>query len=301
MMQLPPYLSKGDRVGIVAPARWVDRQDAEPFTKALKDAGWKVETGSIDARHHQFAGPDQQRLGELQAMLDDPTLKAIFCARGGYGTARLLNRIDLNVFARHPKWIVGFSDITALHSCILMRMGTAVIHGPMSYTLRNGKDKAGLASLLSILQGDLPQYEVPPEKLNRKGKGQGILLGGNLSVLYSLTGTLYQVPTRGAILFLEDVDEYLYHIDRMMVNLDMSGMLEHLEGLVIGGMTDMHDNDVPFGKTAFEIIRETVEPYGFPVCFGFPAGHREPNMALVLGHEVRLEVSGSGSRMQYIA
>jgi len=232
-------------------------------------------------------------------LFDDPEIKAIVCARGGYGTARLLDGIDLNTFAGSPKWIAGFSDITALHSCILMKIGTAVLHSAMPYTLKD-KNDPGLSSLIGVLRGDFPSYEVKPVDLNRKGRGQGIFLGGNLSVLYSLTGTSYQIPTRGAILFLEDVDEYLYHIDRMMLNLKMVGMLEHLNGLVIGGMTDMKDNDIPFGRNAFEIIREAVEPYDFPVCFGFPAGHQDPNLALVLGREVFLEIDQSGCIMEYI-
>ncbi len=301
MMRLPPYLKQGDRVAIAAPARWVEREDMDYFIRALAGEGWKAEPGSIYSRHHQFAGSDEERLTDLQSMLDDPGIKAIFCARGGYGTARLLDRIDLNAFARHPKWIAGFSDITALHSCILMKIGIAVLHSAMPYTLRDGKDKPGLESLFSVLKGKGPDYEVPPHGLNRDGRAQGVLLGGNLSVLYSLTGTDYQIPTNGVILFLEDVDEYLYHIDRMMLNLRMAGMLEHLGGLVIGGMNEMRDNHVPYGKDAYRIIREAVEPYSFPVCFGFPAGHQNPNLALVLGREVYLEVEAGVCRLNYIA
>jgi len=301
-MQLPPNLSPGDKVGIAAPARWVDNDDMNVFLNALGDEGWNAITGSIYSRHHQYSGSDRDRLKDLQAMLDNPEIKAIFCARGGYGTGKLLAGLDLNTFARYPKWIAGFSDITALHSCIMMKLGTAVLHSAMPYTLRKaeGLTDPGLASLFAVLRGETPAYNIPPEDLNRTGRGQGVLLGGNLSVLYSFTGTAYQLPTKGAILFLEDVDEYLYHIDRMMLNLKLAGMLENLNGLVIGGMTDMHDNEIPFGKTAYEIIREAVEPYGFPVCFGFPAGHQSPNMAMVMGREVYLDVDASGSRMNYL-
>ncbi len=301
MMQLPPFISAGDKVGIVAPARWVGKEDMEFFIGALEEEGWKAVTGSIYSRHHQFSGSDEDRLRDLQQLLDDKEIKAVFCARGGYGTARLLDGIDLNEFARHPKWIAGFSDITALHSCILMKTGKAVLHSAMPYTLRDaeGRDDSGLASLFGVLQGEFPHYKVSPDELNRSGSGRGILLGGNLSVLYSLTGTVYQVPTKGAILFLEEVDEYLYHIDRMMLNLRMSGMLEQLNGLIVGGMTDMHDNQVPYGKNACEIIREAVEPYEFPVCFGFPAGHQSPNLALVLGRDVDLVVEAGSVSMDY--
>jgi muramoyltetrapeptide carboxypeptidase len=300
MMQLPPFLQPGDRVGITAPARWVDRGDMDFFISALEGEGWKIDVGSVYSRVDQFSGDDAGRLADLQSMLDNPDIKAVFCARGGYGTGRLLEGIDLQGFARHPKWIAGFSDITALHSCIMMKIGVAVLHSAMPYTLREGKDAAGLESLLSALKGVLPKHKVPQDGLNRPGRGQGLLLGGNLSVLYSLTGTPYQIPTRGAILFLEDVDEYLYHIDRMMLNLRMAGMLEGLVGLIIGGMTDMNDNQVPFGKNACEIIREAVEPYDYPVCFGFPAGHQEPNMALVLGREVHLESDKGGFCLDYV-
>jgi muramoyltetrapeptide carboxypeptidase len=300
MMQMPPYLKSGDKVGIAAPARWIAEEDLGHFIKAIGDKGWNIQTGSVHSKHNQYSGNDEERLADLQSMLDDPEIKAIICARGGYGTGRLLDRVDLNAFAEHPKWIAGFSDITALHSLILMKLGVAVLHSAMPYTLRGGRDDKGMTSLFNALRGEYPVYEISADEHNRAGNAQGILLGGNLSVLYSMTGTPYQLPTRGAILFLEDVDEYLYHIDRMMLNLRMSGMLDHLSGLIIGGMTDMHDNDIPFGKNAYEIIREAVEPYDFPVCFGFPAGHMIPNLTLALGREVNLEVNEGGSRMNYI-
>lgn len=302
MMQLPPYLKSGDLVGITAPARWVDPEDIRHFLTFLEKEGLKTMTGSIYNRHHQFAGEDKDRLNELQQMLDHPDIKAIFCSRGGYGTLRLLDKIDLRGFAQHPKWLVGFSDITALHACLQMRIGMASIHGAMPYTLREATDAEdpAVSSLFGILKGDLPSYAVPAHPLNREGTGSGILLGGNLSVLYSLTGTLFQIPTRGAVLFLEDVDEYLYHIDRMMQNLKLAGMLENLAGLVVGGLTDMHDNEVPFGMDAAEIIRSAVEEYDFPVCFDFPAGHVDGNMAMVLGRQVSLEVTGEGSRLAYV-
>jgi muramoyltetrapeptide carboxypeptidase len=183
-----------------------------------------------------------------------------------------------------------------------MKIGVASIHAAMPYTLRQKADLAdpGIESLFKVLKGEVPSYIVQPHNLNREGTGTGILLGGNLSVLYSLTGTLYQVPTRQAILFLEEVDEYLYHVDRMMQNLKLSGMLENLSGLVVGGLTDMHDNEVPFGMEAEEIIRAAVEEYDFPVCFDFPAGHLEVNMAIVLGRNVSLEVKEKGSQLSYI-
>jgi len=300
MMQIPPFLSSGDKVGFAAPSRWVDENDIRFFREHLEKQGYQVRTGSVHRRYRQLSGTDEERVKDFQALLDDPEIRAIICVRGGYGSARMLDLIDFNAFALNPKWIAGFSDITALHSCVLMRMGTAVLHSGMPYTFREGKDETGLKSLMNALGGNFPSYEIPDHEMNRSGRGRGVLLGGNLSVLYSLTGTAYQIPTRGAILFLEDVDEYLYHIDRMMLNLGLAGMLEHLNGLIIGGMTDMHDNDTPFGKSAYEIITEAVEPYDFPVCFGFPAGHQEPNLAMILGREVHLEVNPEGCIMEYI-
>lgn len=301
-MQLPPYLKPGDLVSIAAPARWVDQEDIQNFLSMLEQEGLKTMTGSIFNRHHQYAGEDKDRLDDLQQMLDHPDIKAIFCARGGYGTLRLLDKIDLKGFAEHPKWVVGFSDITALHAYLQMRIGVASIHGAMPYTLKDVTDteNSAVESLFGVLKGEFPSYTVPAHSLNRKGKSSGILLGGNLSLLYSLTGTLFQFPTKGAILFLEEVDEYLYHIDRMMLNLKLAGMMENLAGLVVGGLTDMHDNEVPFGKNAAEIIREAVEEYDFPVCFDFPAGHVEGNMAMVLGRQVSLEVTENGSQLSYI-
>lgn len=299
-MQRPAYLRKGDLIGITAPGRWVSEGDLDHFIRTAENEGWKVRTGKVYTRQDQFAGTDTERLKDLQSMLDDPEVRAVICARGGYGTARLLDGIDLNAFARRPKWIAGFSDISALHSMILMKIGVAVLHSAMPYTLREGRDERGLSSLLGALKGALHEYEFPAHPLNRKGTTQGVLLGGNLSVLYSLTGTHYQVPTRGAVLFLEEVDEHLYHLDRMMLNLRMAGLFDGLNGLVIGGMTGMRDNEIPFGRDAFQIIRDAVEPYDFPVCFGFPAGHQVPNLALVLGREVHLEVEGAGCRMNYL-
>ena len=301
-MQLPPYLKPGDLVSIAAPARWVDPEDIKNFLSLLEQEGLKTITGSIFTRHHQYAGEDKDRLDDLQKMLDHPDIKAIFCARGGYGTMRLLDKIDLKGFAEHPKWVVGFSDITALHAYLQMRIGVASVHAAMPYTLKDVSDRENPAveSLFGILKGKFPSYTVPAHSLNRKGKSSGILLGGNLSLLCSLTGTLFQFPTKGAILFLEEVDEYLYHIDRMMQNLKLAGMLENLAGLVVGGLTDMHDNEVPFGKNAAEIIHEAVEEYDFPVCFDFPAGHVKQNMAMVLGRQVSFEVNDDGSQLAYI-
>lgn len=292
----PPILKKGDLVGITAPARRVNPQDMENFMSAMQAEGFPVHAGAIHTRHHQFAGDDRARLTDLQSMLDHKDIRAVFCARGGYGSIRLLEDIDLSGFAGNPKWLVGFSDITALHALLHVRLGCESLHACMPYSFRgnSGQSDPGMSSMLDALRGTLRDYRVDAHALNRPGEAEGILLGGNLSVLYSLTGTPYQPGTEGAILFLEDVDEYLYHIDRMMQNLKLSGMLSGLKGLVIGGMTDMHDNEVPFGSDAYQIIRAAVSGYDYPVLFDFPAGHREPNLALVLGRQYRLSVDEHG-------
>ncbi len=299
-MQLrPQYLKKGDLVGITAPARWVDPSDIGDFMALLKSSGYLAETGSIHTRHHQFAGDDDARLEDLQAMMDHPGIRAIFCARGGYGSIRLLEQIDLSAFSRNPKWLVGFSDITALHAMLYKRLLCESLHACMPFTVKdvaNGTNP-GITSMLNALQGKFQEYKVEAHELNRTGQAEGVFLGGNLSVLYSLTGTPFQPDTDNAILFLEDVDEYLYHIDRMMQNLKLSGMLSGLRGLVIGGMVDMQDNHTPFGMDAYNIIHDAVREYSYPLLFGFPAGHQDPNLALVLGRHYMLSVYDSQEGM----
>jgi len=288
----PPYLKKGDLVGITAPARWVEPEDMGSFISVLAEEGLRALTGPIHTRTNQFAGDDSTRLSDLQSMLDHPEIQAIFCARGGYGSARLINDIDLSGFSKNPKWLVGFSDITALHSLLQVRLGCESLHAGMPYTIRNIPDRnnPGISSMFGALRGEMQDYKVNAHELNREGAAEGRLLGGNLSVLYSLAGTPFQLDTTNAILFLEDVDEYLYHIDRMMRTLKLAGMLSGLAGLIIGGMTDMHDNEIPFGSDAFEIVRDVVRDYNYPVLFDFPAGHCDPNLALVLGREHKMSV-----------
>ena len=292
----PPTLRKGDLVGITAPARWVDPKDLEFFMAVMEAEGFRTHVGAVHTHHHQFAGDDSARLKDLQAMLDHPDIRAIFCARGGYGSLRLLEDIDLRGFSKNPKWLVGFSDITALHALLQVGLGCESLHAGMPYSFRGmtGQENPGISSMLDALRGEMPDYSVEPHALNRTGDAEGILLGGNLSVLYSLTGTPYQPDTKNAILFLEDVDEYLYHIDRMMQNLKLSGMLSGLKGLIIGGMTDMNDNEVPFGSDAYQIILDSISDYNYPVLFDFPAGHRNPNLALVLCRKYRLSVDKQG-------
>ena len=291
-MVTPPKLQAGDTVAIVATARSVKEDELSNAKAFLEKSGLKVLIGSsIGPVENQFAGSDEIRSKDLQQMLDHPEVKAIWCAKGGYGTVRILDSLDFSIFLNNPKWIIGYSDITALHNHV-QGLGVESLHAQIALGLEH-KTKETLASIKKVLF-DEPysiSYTVEEENDNRIGEAEGELIGGNLSVLYSLIGSSSSPNTDGKILFIEDLDEYLYHIDRMMQNLKRNGMLKNLKGLIVGGMNDMNDNTIPFGKTAEEIIMETVSVYDYPVCFNFPAGHIEDNRALILGRNVTLAIT----------
>lgn len=291
-MITPAYLKKGDRVAIVAPARKVTAEETEPALKKLEEWGMDVVTGDhLYNSWNQFAGDDRVRSADLQQMLDDDAIRAIFCARGGYGLARIIDQVDFTHFLKNPKWIIGYSDVTVLHSHIHTNFGIETLHATMPIHFgAHDRSPETFVSLRKALFGESLTYTLPASDLSKKGTARGILIGGNLSILYSLTGTRSDINTNGKILFLEDLDEYLYHIDRMMLSLKRSGKLGHLAGLIVGSMTRMKDNEVPFGKTAEEIIAEVAGEYDYPVCFGFPAGHLPDNRAIILGREALLEV-----------
>jgi muramoyltetrapeptide carboxypeptidase len=292
-MITPQYLKKGDYVAIVAPARKVSSDEIEPAIKLLSSWGLKVFTGNhLFSSFHQFAGKDEERFMDMQTMMNDEEIKAIFCARGGYGTVRIIDKLDFRQFLKAPKWIVGFSDVTVLHSHIHTCYGIETLHADMPVNLgRENVSVRTIESLRKALFGEILTYEIAGSDLNRRGQAEGVLTGGNLSMLYSLTGTLSDIDTTEKILMLEDLDEYLYHIDRMMMNMKRSGKLERLSGLIVGGMSNMKDNEVPFGKTAYEIIAEAVSAYDFPVCYNFPCGHTDVNYAMILGRKINLSVS----------
>jgi len=283
MMYQPASLKPGDTIGLICPARKIDPEAVRPAIDFLEQAGFRVKTGeSVGAAWHQYAGDDQLRRKDLQRMLDDPQVTAILSCRGGYGTVRIIDDIHYGNFLEKPKWVAGYSDVTALHSHLNHVMGIATIHSTMPVNFSANTPEA-LQSLLDVLTGKRVHYEWSAHPLNRKGTMSGEIVGGNLSILYSLLGTKTLLHTTGKILFLEDLDEYLYHVDRMMIALKRAGKLQGLSGMIIGGMTDMKDNAVPYGKTAEEIILEHAEEYNFPVCFGFPAGHIDDNRAIRLG------------------
>lgn len=295
-MKQPAFLESGDLVTVVAPAGRVAPEQVLPALTWLEQEGFRVWQGSnLFGEENQYAASDAGRTADLQAALDHPEVKAVFCVRGGYGTARIIDRLDFTGFLRHPKWLVGFSDITVLHNC-LHQLQVATIHGvmPRYFLDDSGLPTESARALLSLLRGEKAAYTIAPAAWNRPGIAQASLAGGNLSILCSLRGTPYDLDLRGKILFLEDVGEYLYHIDRMMQNLRLGGKLEKLAGLVVGQFTEMKDNPVSFGKCVEEIIREAVEPYHFPVCFGMQAGHGQPNLPLLFGPKWKLEVSATG-------
>ncbi len=274
-------------------------EELAPAISILEGWGYQVKLGqTVGGANHQFSGTDEERAADLQQLLDDPQIKAIICARGGYGTVRVVDRLDWTRFLLQPKWIVGYSDVTVLHAH-LQQWGIASLHASMPVNFPTNSPEA-LQSLQNALAGTPIAHTAAPHLLNRLGAADGTLVGGNLSVLYSISGSVSDIDTTGKILFLEDLDEYLYHIDRMMVQLDRAGKLETLSGLVIGGMDDMKDNTVPFGKDAYQIIHERVAQYGFPVCFGFPAGHNPDNRTLVMGAHHKLTVAKDSVTLEVV-
>ncbi|TLX70944.1 LD-carboxypeptidase [Labilibacter sediminis] len=288
----PPHLQKGDTIGIVAPAGRIDQNIIQQACLRIESFGYKTKLApSIHKHHFNFSATDIERRNDLQAMLDDDSVKAILCTRGGYGTIRIIDDIDFSSFKKNPKWIIGFSDITVLHAAI-QKLGVASIHGPMCKSLLNYTESSlDIDILFSFLTGESPEYIINPYPTNRLGTAKGTLCGGNLSILHALRGTKLDFDPTGKILFIEDLSEYLYHLDRVMHNLKLGGVLEKLSGLVVGQFTDMHDNEKPFGQNIEEIIFNSVSEYNYPVAFNFPAGHIETNFPLILGDTVELKVS----------
>ncbi len=299
----PPFLRAGDSVGIVAPARKVAPHEIEPAINMIKGWGFNVVLGkNLFGSYNQFSGTDTERASDLQEMIEDPEIKAILCARGGYGTIRLLDKINLRALQRNPKWVAGYSDITVLHSILNSWYLVETIHSTMPFNFpENGVANQSTDLLRQTLLGITPSYNIPSHPLNRIGKCKGEVVGGNLSILYSLARTSADLTTENKILFIEDLDEYLYHVDRMMMNLKYSGKLAGIAGLVVGQMNDMHDNTVPFGKSAYEIILEAVSEFDFPVCFNFPAGHIGDNYPLILGRNALLNISTDNCTLNFSA
>lgn len=295
----PTYLKKGDTIMIVAPAGFVpDSTEIEPGIALAKSWGLEVIVGNnAFKKHNHFAGTDAERQSDLQFALDNNNIKAIWCSRGGYGTVRIIDQIDFTAFEQHPKWVVGFSDITTLHSTI-HNLGIASIHATMPGGMKRASDEAK-QTLYKALFGYSYDLEIPTNPLNKMGNAKGVLIGGNLSILNSMIGSFSEVNMNGKILFIEDVGEDLYRVDRMMYTLKRTGALKNLKGLIVGDFDYDVEKDTLFGGTHREIILNVVKDYNFPVLFDFPAGHVRDNRALIFGKEIHIEVNETVSKVSY--
>jgi muramoyltetrapeptide carboxypeptidase len=297
-MNCPPFLQKGDKVALVAPARKVSREELNFALDFIRQQGWEaVFDDDLLGNFHQWSGTDQQRTLSMQRLLNNKEIRMIWCVRGGYGSMRIIDQLDWSVFSQFPKWMVGFSDITVFLQHVVHLQHCFCIHGPVALTLHKGEMTA--QKLLSALKGEFSEIVCSSSAFNRVGTARGMLHGGNLSLLYALQAGPEDFFPEGSILFIEDLDEYLYHLDRMMIALKRSGKLARLGGLLVGGMTDMRDNEIPFGLRPEEIVLNAVSDYAYPVCFNFPAGHIVNNHALVFGAEVELKVEPTLSTLSY--
>jgi muramoyltetrapeptide carboxypeptidase len=293
MTTIPPYLKKGDCIGIVAPAGFMPSEKMQACIDILEDWGYRVKMGATTNSNsdNYFSGTDEERLRDLQSLLDDPEVNAILCARGGYGVSRIIDQLSFRKFKKHPKWVIGFSDITVLHAHLYTNYKIASLHAPMAAAFNEGGfHNQYVQSLKSALEGVPASYECPVHELNNHGTVKGVLVGGNLSLMAHLVGTRSDIKTKNKILFLEDIGEYLYNIDRMLLQLKRAGKLDKLAGLLIGGFTDNKDTERPFGKSVYQIIYEQVREYDYPICYNFPVSHEKENYALKVGVEYSLLV-----------
>ncbi|MFT3982077.1 MAG: LD-carboxypeptidase [Ferruginibacter sp.] len=303
--QVPPFLKKGDTIGITSPAGYITIPEIQSAVGKLKEWGYQVKTGNaVGRRAFTFGGTDEERRADLQQMLDDPSIKAILCARGGYGMVRIIDALDFTAFRRHPKWVIGFSDITVLHEHIHANFGIATLHSKMCNSFPDDWSKAEpiqldtINSINDCLSGKKMNYTALPNAFNRPGEGTGELIGGNLKTIESLSGSKSDFRTDGKILFVEDTNEKLYSIDRMFWNLKRSGKLEKLAGLIVGGFKIKPDDEgEEFGYSVGEIVTDKIKEYAYPVCFDFPVGHQKNNYALKCGVTHRLRVSTNESRL----
>ena len=297
-MITPAYLKKGDTVGILATARKIDQATLKPSIQLLESWGLKVVLGkTIGKEENQLAGADWQRATDYQEMIDNPNIKAIWAAKGGYGTVRIVDRINFANFKKNPKWVVGFSDVTVLHSHI-NNMNIETIHAMMAISSKSASEEAK-RTLHDALFGQKLSYKIPKDPLNRLGMAKAEVVGGNLSVIYSVLGSESAVDTKDKILFIEDLDEYLYHIDRMLMNMKRNGYFANVKGVIVGGMTSMNDNDIPWGKDALHIIQDVLKDYKFPIIYNFPAGHTKDNRAIIMGRNATMNVTETGSTVVF--
>lgn len=298
-LKIPAYLKEKDIIGITCPSGYITKEEIEPAVLKLQEWGFQVTIGkTVGAKDFTFGGTDDERANDLQQMLDDKNISAILFGRGGYGAVRIIDKIDFSIFKKHPKWIIGFSDATVFHSHINKKLGIATIHSKMCNSFPADWSKAEpsqietINSIQKCLTGEKMQYSVVSNVKNKIGIADGILVGGNLSILQSLAGTASDIETKNKILFVEDTGEYLYSIDRMFWNLKRSGKLDKLKGLIIGGFKIKPDDPgEEFGRTLYDIVHEVIKEFSYPVCFDFPVGHQKNNFALKCGVKHRLEVS----------
>lgn len=303
-MIIPSYLKKGDTIGIVAPAGFMPVEKMQTCIETLDAWGYNVEMGATTHSNstNYFSGTDEERLQDLQQMLDDKKISAILCARGGYGTSRIIDDLDFKKFRKHPKWIVGFSDVTVLHSHLYTNYKIASLHAPMAAAFDEGEaNNPFIQSFKQALEGEPATYETAAHEFNKAGSVEAELIGGNLSLLAHLIGTDSDIKTKHRILFLEDVGEYLYNIDRMLVQLKRAGKFDKLEGLIIGGFTDCKDTERPFGKNVHEIIYKHIREYDYPVCFDFPVSHGKENYALKIGVNYSLEIDSDKTLLKEVS
>ncbi len=300
MIKIPPYLKKGDTIGITCPAGYMALEKAQTCINTLQQWGFNVMVGKTLGSNsvNYFSGSDEERLQELQAMMDSDTINAILFGRGGYGVSRIIDKLDFSKFKKKPKWLIGYSDITLFHTHIHTNLKIATLHSPMASAFNDGvDDNEYIQSLRKALAGKKVNYTCAAHDLNKKGTASGELVGGNLSLLAHVTGTASDLNTKNKILFIEDIGEQIYSIDRMLRQLQRSGKLDKLAGLIIGNFTDVKDTDRPFGKTVYEAVYEVIKECSYPVCFGFAVGHCKENYTLKVGVKYQLAVGNKQTKL----
>ena len=305
-LKIPAYLKEGDIIGITCPSGFITQEEIQPAVTKLQEWGFQVKVGkTVGEKDFTFGGNDELRTEDLQQMLDDRDIDAVLFGRGGYGAVRIIDNIDFTTFKKHPKWLIGFSDATVFHSHVNRNFGIASIHSKMCNSFPADWSKAEpsqietIDSIRKCLSGEKMQYTVVANGKNRIGKGEGVLIGGNLSILQNLAGTKSDIHTKNKILFVEDTGEYLYSIDRMFWNLKRSGKLDKLNGLIIGGFkTKPDDAGEEFGRSVYDIVNEVVKEFSYPVCFDFPVGHQKNNFALKCGIRHQLTVTSNQVKLE---
>ena len=289
---IPPYLKQDDTIGMICPSAYMPLEKVQCCIETLKQWGFNVQVGkTVGNQFNYFSGTDQERLHDLQLMLDDKNVKAVFCARGGYGLSRIIDDVNFEKFIQHPKWIIGYSDITLLHAHIFSNYNIASLHAPMAAAFNEmDESEMYISSIYKSLIGEQQAYECISHRLNRIGNCNGELVGGNLALLAHIIGTESDINTKNKILFIEDIGEYKYNIDRMLMQLKRTGKLDNLAGLIVGSFNEIKDTTIPFGKGLKEIIFDVVNGYNYPVCFDFPVGHIKENYALKIGKSYQLKI-----------